>query len=80
MSNFTYRKAKLNITVDGFGDGIREFYIDGKRQQEALAKSSLKGRHDIRIVLNGQFNGPDSVNFAPVITSALSVGSTRFGR
>lgn len=69
LFNFTYRKAKLNITVEGFGDGIREFYIDGKRQQEALAKSTLKGRHDIRIVLNGQFCGPDSVNFAPVITS-----------
>lgn len=69
LSNFNYRKANLNITVEGFGDGIKEFYIDGRRQQEPLVKSTLKGRHDIRIVLNGQFRGPEDVNFAPVITS-----------
>lgn len=69
VSNFKYRKAVLNITVEGYGDGIQEFYLDGKRQKQPLAKNTLKGKHSIRIVLNNRFSGPGKANFAPVVTS-----------
>jgi len=70
LENFTYRKAKLQITVEGFGDAVGEFYLDGKRQSRASVPATLKGKHTVRIVLNGQFSHSDAVNRTPVVTSA----------
>ena len=69
ISNFKYRKSLLSINVEGFGDGIQAFYLDGKLQKQPLVHNTLKGKHTIRIVLNGQFRTAAAATFKPIITS-----------
>jgi hypothetical protein len=50
LNNFKYRNAVLNIEMDGFGNSIKSFSIDGK-ESEHLVSSTLHGNHQIKIVL-----------------------------
>lgn len=52
LSNFKFRDALLDITVEGFGNGISKFTIDGKTSAPEIL-ATLKGKHSILIVLNG---------------------------
>jgi hypothetical protein len=54
LSNFSYRKAKLNITVKGFGNKIASFKVDGKTQDIAFVKAGLEGTHSIEIKMANQ--------------------------
>ena len=45
LSNFRYRDAILNIQVEGYGNKIKEFWLDGKIQDKAFVSSDLKGEH-----------------------------------
>lgn len=49
LTNFTYRDAILDIEMEGHGNLIKSFLVDGK--QSAPVISGLKGRHNIKIVL-----------------------------
>jgi len=62
LTNFPYRKAKLNISMEGFGNRISSFTIDGKSNTpEVLA--SMNGEHDVKIVLSNSFsNTNESIN------------------
>ena len=51
LNNFKYRNAVLNIELNGFGDIITYFSIDGKETSNYLVPSNLTGTHDIKIVL-----------------------------
>lgn len=73
VNHFKYRKADLEIIVEGFGDGIKEFYLDGKRTFSPVFSASKKGRHTVRIVMNGSFSAPQKINEAPVVTSPETV-------
>lgn len=50
LTNFRYRNAILNIELQGHGNRIRKFLLDGK-PTEALIPSSLEGKHKITIFL-----------------------------
>ena len=51
LINFPYRKAILNITVDGYGDKIKSFVLDGNGTSKAFIPGDLEGNHSIHIVL-----------------------------
>ena len=82
LKNFKYRKAVLDITVQGYGDKVSACYLDGKRQAVATLPASLSGRHTVRLVMNNDFSNFDVLNRQPVVTSpetpqAYLDGSTR---
>ena len=52
LSNFKYRNAILNITVEGYGSKIKSFTVNGKEQKPFLPASKAKGNMDIRIVMD----------------------------
>ena len=51
LTAYPYRKAVLNITLEGYGSGIAAFYVDGEKT-DACLPGSLEGEHDVRIVLD----------------------------
>ena len=57
---YPYRKAVLNITVEGYGSGIAAFYLDGE-ETSAFVPGSLEGEHDVRIVLDRRIR-PGDIN------------------
>lgn len=54
LSNFKYRNSNLTISVNGFGDGIKSFKLDGKVVKDNFISASLEGKHSIEIVMNGR--------------------------
>ncbi|HNX87514.1 MAG TPA: GH116 family glycosyl hydrolase [Paludibacteraceae bacterium] len=60
LTNFSYRKAKLNISMEGFGDRIALFTIDGKSGTPEVL-STMSGEHDVKIILTNSFVDSDSV-------------------
>lgn len=53
LTNFRYRNAVLNIQMEGFGNQIRSFELDGKANVAALS-STLSGKHSVIIILTDQ--------------------------
>jgi hypothetical protein len=51
LNNFKYRNCVLNIEMDGYGNEIKSFTIDGKESAEQQVSSALQGNHQIKIVL-----------------------------
>jgi len=51
LKNFKYRNAILNIEMEGFGNKIRSFTIDGKPGSKYSVPENITGTHEIRIVL-----------------------------
>lgn len=51
LTNFTYRNATLDIELEGYGNQIKSFLLDGKPVADASVPSILTGRHNIKIVL-----------------------------
>lgn len=62
LENFRYRDAVLDIEMEGFGNGIQTFMLDGKVMKQAVIPESLKGKHTIKIILAGNTNGHYDVN------------------
>jgi Bacterial alpha-L-rhamnosidase 6 hairpin glycosidase domain len=54
LTNFKYRKSILNIELEGFGNEIKSFELDGKIAAMSAISSTLTGKHDIRIVLTNR--------------------------
>ena len=61
LDNFKYRGAVLNIEMQGYGNMIKSFLLDGKESQPMIP-ASLKGTHNIKIVLANTVNGSDKIN------------------
>lgn len=53
LTNFRYRNASLDIHMEGYGNKIKTFELDGKAHKPSLPET-LKGKHTIRIVLVNQ--------------------------
>lgn len=51
LNNFKYRNGVLNIELDGYGNSIKSFSIDGKESAEYQVPSTLHGNHQVKIVL-----------------------------
>ena len=60
LTAYPYRKAVLNITLEGYGSGIAEFYLDGEKAAPSLP-GDIEGQHDIRIVLDRHIR-PSQIN------------------
>lgn len=54
LSNFKYRNSTLTISVNGFGEAIKTFKLDGKALKDNFIPASLEGKHSIEIVMNGK--------------------------
>lgn len=58
LSDFKYRNATLDIVVEGHGNKIASFELDGKKTEAAFISGDLSGKHSIRIVMqNNDFKG-----------------------
>ena len=60
LTGYPYRKAVLNITLEGYGASVAAFYLDGEKAQ-AFLPGDLEGEHDVRIVLDRHIR-PSSIN------------------
>lgn len=54
LKGLKYRQAILDITVEGYGDGIASFSVDGEEASSFDINNSLSGQHDVHIVMNGK--------------------------
>lgn len=61
LTNFPYRNATLNITVEGYGANIKSFKLNGK-EHDPIIPANLKGSNDIYIVMDNQEIPPMKVN------------------
>ena len=52
LSNYKYRDMVLDIELEGWGNRIKSFSIDGEQSSEAALPATLSGSHHIRIVLS----------------------------
>ncbi|WP_321333404.1 amylo-alpha-1,6-glucosidase [uncultured Bacteroides sp.] len=59
LTNFSYRKASLNISMEGYGDRIASFTVDGKSGTPEILATTI-GKHDIKIILTNSFANPES--------------------
>lgn len=51
LKDLAYRDSKLTISIKGKGNTIESFTLDGKKQTNYLIASTIKGKHNIDIVL-----------------------------
>lgn len=50
LDGVRYRDAVLNVSVSGYGSEIKEFYLNGKKQDPFIS-GNIKGENNIRIVM-----------------------------
>lgn len=50
LTNFRYRNAVLNMEIEGYGNQIKSFVLDGE-ESEPMISAGLTGRHDVVIVM-----------------------------
>lgn len=62
LYNFRYREAVLNIEMEGYGNKIRTFLLDGKAVPLARIPATLKGAHSVKIILASQPIAPQPIN------------------
>lgn len=62
LTNFPYRDAVLDITVDGFGSAIKQFTVDGVARTEPFIAADVKGRHQVVITMDNQPIAPMALN------------------
>ena len=63
LEAYPYRKALLNITLEGYGSGLSAFYLDGEKTDPVIP-GDLEGGHDIRIVLDRHIR-PSEITMVP---------------
>lgn len=51
LKGFRYRKAVLNITINGTGDKIAEFTVDGEKRKDHFIPATIEGEHNIVITM-----------------------------
>ena len=66
LTNFKYRAATLDITVNGTGNRIQTINLDGKPLANAFLPADVTGRHAIEIVMAGNDFGGEGINLQPV--------------
>jgi len=52
LEGIKYRDAILNITLEGQGNMVSAFYIDGKKQEKPFFPATLSGKHEIKIIVS----------------------------
>ena len=64
LTGFPYRRARLDIEMEGFGNAIASITLDGQPLPDAAVRANLTGRHAVRIVLSNEAPAPTPVNRA----------------
>jgi hypothetical protein len=72
LTGFRYRNAILDIEVDGYGDKVQSFSIDGKPSDKHTIPYNISGRHKIRIAMNNAFAAKGKINKLPNAFSAAT--------
>ncbi|MCB0547217.1 MAG: hypothetical protein KDD19_06475 [Phaeodactylibacter sp.] len=62
LSNFRYRDAILNITVEGFGNRAESIMLDGEPLPDAFLPADISGEHAIHIAMNNQPFNSGAIN------------------
>ncbi|MBL0135020.1 MAG: glycogen debranching protein [Chitinophagaceae bacterium] len=62
LTNFHYRKAELDIQMEGYGNRIASFEVDGKKQTSFQLPATISGKHTIRIVLSNTIPEGRTIN------------------
>jgi hypothetical protein len=62
LKNFKYRHALLNIEMEGYGNHIKKFLLDGKVLTKAVIMADLKGEHNIKIILADNVIASQTIN------------------
>ena len=62
LSNFKYRNSILSITINGFGNNIKSFILDGKEISGNKINADLIGKHKIILNMNNQMESKSYVN------------------
>ncbi|WP_310395400.1 MGH1-like glycoside hydrolase domain-containing protein [Hymenobacter sp.] len=65
LSNYRYRRAVLDIEMEGFGNAIAAITLDGQPLPDAALPANLGGRHAVRIVLSSLAPPVAAVNRVP---------------
>lgn len=60
LTNFKYRNAVLDIQMQGFGNAIKSFLLDGKPSR-AFIPETLSGKHSIKIILSDDKFGDSKI-------------------
>ena len=71
LSNFTYRDAKLNITVKGHGQNIKSFMLNGK-ECKPFIPVDIKGVNEIVIEMDCEEIPAQAVNNQPNLKAPLT--------
>jgi hypothetical protein len=72
LTNLSYRKATLDINLEGTGNVIQSFSVDGIAQTSYKLPANLIGRHSILIKLNNQPILSKSINKKTNYTSVAA--------
>lgn len=64
LRNFPYRGARLNITVEGYGNKVAAISLNGKaiKPGETIPAKKLKGDCDINVIMNNTPIPPMAIN------------------
>ena len=61
IKNFKYRQATLDITIEGTGNVIDKFTIDGKETHDNFINGAITGRHAIVITMTNNNHAPQII-------------------
>ena len=81
LDNFKYRNSLLNIEMEGYGNSIKSFSIDGKESADHQVSSALHGNHQIKIILSNIDISSKKINdveniFSPQMPKVNDNGAT----
>lgn len=77
LTNFKYRAAVLNISMEGSGNVIQSFLLDDKPSAAFEVPANLQGVHSIKIVLSSKDVAPVPINKVDNHTSCATPLVTR---
>jgi hypothetical protein len=72
LNNFIYRKANLDIQIEGTGNTIATFYVDGIISNNHSLPATIEGNHRILIKLNSKPLIAKAINKKPNYTSVAA--------
>lgn len=68
LNNFKYRRAVLNIKMEGFGNQVSRFLVDGKPSKPVIPVT-LEGKHQVTIILKNNHFIAKNINKVANYTS-----------
>ncbi|NJB87710.1 hypothetical protein GGR26_003494 [Lewinella marina] len=79
LTKFRYRQATLSVSVEGYGNRIAAFLLDGEAREEPLVPSEIQGEHTVLISLSNEEFSAGKSNPVPNAFSLPTPRATRSG-